>query len=114
MLVEGVRIILLRPLIEEEDRWRREGVGCVAPVIWWVGLGSEMSMGSSELEAAVELDEMEWLLATEADWARRAVSSRVNLLTWTDISVCPEHILPLINIPLLPALSRIAGRAQLL
>lgn len=51
----------------------------MAPVIWWVGLGSDMSTGSSEAE--VELDETDALLATEADWARRAVSSRVRRLT---------------------------------
>jgi hypothetical protein len=40
-----VEIVPLRPDIEEEERSRREGVGCVAPVIWWVGFGSLMSMG---------------------------------------------------------------------
>lgn len=74
--VEGVG--MLRVLTDEEERWRREGVGWVAPVIWWLGLGSPISMGSSEAETA-EADEA--LLATEADWARRAVSSRVKRLT---------------------------------
>jgi len=78
-LVEGVG--MLRVLTEEEERCRREGVGWVAPVIWCVGFGSEMSTGSSE--ADVEVEEWEALLATEADWARRAVSSRVRRLTWS-------------------------------
>lgn len=77
-LVEGVDMLLL--LTEEEDLCLREGVGCVAPVIWCVGLGSEISTGSSEAE--VEVEECDALLATEADWARRAVSSRVRRLTW--------------------------------
>jgi hypothetical protein len=69
-----------RPLTEEEERWLRDGVGCVAPTIWWVGLGSEMSTG--RMEAFAEVDDMdEALLATDADWARRAVSSRVKRLT---------------------------------
>lgn len=77
--IEGDGAGMLRAEREEELRWRREGVGCVAPVIWWVGFGSEMSTGSSEAE--VEVLECEALEATEADWARRAVSSRVKRLT---------------------------------
>ena len=76
-LVEGVAILL--PLTLEDERCLREGVGCVAPVIWCVGFGSEISMGRREAE--VEVEECEALLATEADWARRAVSSRVRRLT---------------------------------
>ena len=70
---------MLRVLTDDEERCLRDGVGWVAPVNWWVGLGSDMSTGSSEAE--VELDETDALLATEADWARRAVSSRVRRLT---------------------------------
>jgi hypothetical protein len=65
---------------EEELRWR-EGVGCVAPpIIWCVGLGSVMSFGRRE----AEVDWLEWEAfdATDADCARRAVSSRVRRLTW--------------------------------
>ena len=62
--VAGVLGMLLA-LRELEDRWRREGVGCVAPVSWWAGLGSEMSTGRSEAE--VEVEECEVLLATDAD-----------------------------------------------
>lgn len=76
-LVDGVGMLLV--LTDEDDRCLREGVGCVAPVIWWVGLGSEISTGRREAE--VEFEEWEALLATEADWARRAVSSRVRRLT---------------------------------
>jgi hypothetical protein len=76
--VEGVGTPRLES--DEELRCLREGVGCVAPVIWWVGFGSEMSIGSSEADVP-ELD-MDVFEATEADWARRAVSSRVSLLTW--------------------------------
>ena len=75
--VEGVG--MLRVESEDELRCLRDGVGWVAPVIWWVGLGSEMSTGSSEAE--VEELETEAFEATEADCARRAVSSRVSLLT---------------------------------
>lgn len=77
-VVDGVG--MLRVEREELLRWRREGVGCVAPVIWWVGFGSEISMGRSEAE--VEVLECDAFEATEADWARRAVSSRVRRLTW--------------------------------
>lgn len=52
----------------------------MAPVIWWVGLGSEMSTGSRD--TPVEVDDADALLATEADCARRAVSSRVKRLTY--------------------------------
>lgn len=62
-LVDGVGMLLL--LTEEEDLCLREGVGCVAPVIWWVGLGSEISTGSRE--TPVEADDAEALLATDAD-----------------------------------------------
>lgn len=75
--VEGVGID--RAETEEELRWRRDGVGWVAPIIWCVGLGSEMSTGSRD----AEVDVLDWEAfdATEADWARRAVSSRVRRLT---------------------------------
>lgn len=69
----------LLPLTDDDERCLLEGVGWVGPVIWWVGLGSDMSTGRSE--ALVELEEWEVLLATEADRARRAVSSRVRRLT---------------------------------
>lgn len=65
---------------EDELRWRRDGVGWVAPIIWCVGLGSEMSTGRREAE--VEVLDWEALDATDADWARRAVSSRVRRLTY--------------------------------
>lgn len=82
-LVEGVG--MLRVLTEESERGLLEGVGCVAPVILCVGFGSEMSIGRSEAE--LELAE-DWdvLLVTEADLARRAVSSRVRRLT------CPSML----------------------
>lgn len=51
-LVDGVGILLV--LTEDDERCRRDGVGCVAPIIWCVGLGSEMSMGRSEAEVEVE------------------------------------------------------------
>jgi hypothetical protein len=73
-----VEMVALRPDMEEEDRARREGVGCVAPVIWWVGFGSLMSTGRMDCE---EVEEWEALLATDAVCARRAVSSRVRRLT---------------------------------
>ena len=66
--VAGVLGMLLA-LRELEERWRREGVGWVAPVSWCVGLGSEMSTGRSE--AVVEVEECEALLATDADCATR-------------------------------------------
>lgn len=75
--VEGVGILLV--LSEDELLCLREGVGCVAPVIWCVGFGSEMSTGSREAE--VELLECEALLATDADWARSALSSLVKRFT---------------------------------
>lgn len=62
--VDGVFGMLL-VLNELEDRCLREGVGCVAPVSWWVGFGSEMSTGNSDAE--VELDEWEAFEATDAD-----------------------------------------------
>lgn len=77
VLVDGVGI--LRVLSDEDERCLREGVGWVAPVIWCVGFGSDMSIGKSEAE--VDVDECEALLATDADCARRAVSSRVSRLT---------------------------------
>jgi hypothetical protein len=75
---ETVGIVALRPDMEEEERARREGVGWVAPVIWWVGFGSLMSTGRMDWE---EVEEWEALLATDAVCARRAVSSRVRRLT---------------------------------
>ncbi len=63
---DGVFCALLA-LRELEDRCRREGVGCVAPVSWCTGLLSDISTGRSEAE--VEVEECEALLATEADWA---------------------------------------------
>lgn len=76
--VEGVCGTLLVLRLELDLRWR-EGVGCVAPVSWWAGLGSEMSMGRSDAE--VELEDWEALDVTDAVWARRAVNSRVRRLT---------------------------------
>lgn len=75
--VEGVGID--RVETDDELRWRREGVGWVAPIIWCVGLGSEISTGRRDAE--VEVLDCEALDATDADWARRAVSSRVRRLT---------------------------------
>lgn len=77
MDVEGV--VLDRADTEEELRWRREGIGCVDPRIWCVGLGSEISTGSKDAE--VELLDCEAFDATETDCARRVVSSRVRRLT---------------------------------
>lgn len=78
--VEGVvAFCALLVLSELEDLCLREGVGCVAPVIWCVGLGSDISTGSSE--ADVEVEECEALEATDAVCALRAVSSRVRRLT---------------------------------
>jgi hypothetical protein len=70
---------MLLALNELEDLCRREGVGCVAPISWCVGFGSEISTGSSE--ADVEVEERDVFEATEADCALRAVSSRVRRLT---------------------------------
>ena len=42
------------------------GVGCVAPIIWWVGLGSVMSTGGRDALAEVEDTELAFD-ATEAD-----------------------------------------------
>ena len=54
--VEGVVALgTLLALSELEDLCLREGVGCVAPVIWCVGFESEMSIGRRE--ADVELEE---------------------------------------------------------
>lgn len=78
-LVPGVFMLLV--LTEELDRCRREGVGWFAPVIWCIGLGSEMSIGRRELLAAEVEDMDDALLATEADCARNAVSSLVRRLT---------------------------------
>lgn len=62
-VVDGVGMLL--ELTEDEDLCLREGVGWVAPVIWCVGLGSEMSTGSKD--TPVEVDETDALLATDAD-----------------------------------------------
>lgn len=70
---------MLLVLSELEDRCLREGVGCVAPVNWCAGFGSDISTGKSEAE--VEVEECEAFEATEADCARNAVSSRVRRLT---------------------------------
>lgn len=70
---------MLLVLNELDERCLRDGVGCVAPVSWCVGLGSDMSTGSSE--ALVEVDECDAFDATEAVWARSAVNSRVSRLT---------------------------------
>ena len=76
--VPGIDVVDLAET-DEELRWR-EGVGWVAPpIIWCVGLGSEMSAGRRDAE--VELLEWEAFDATDADCARRAVSSRVRRLT---------------------------------
>lgn len=76
-LVDGV--VMLRFETLDEPR-RREGIGCVEPVIWCVGLGSVISTGSKEGVLAALLCDA--LLATEAEcWARRAESSRVRRLT---------------------------------
>lgn len=76
--VEGVLGMLL-VLSELEDRCLREGVGCVAPVSWCAGFGSEISTGNNDAE--VEFEECEAFEATEADWARKAVSSRERRFT---------------------------------
>lgn len=69
---------MLRMLRVEEERWRRPGVGCVAPVREWRGLESVGSRRTPEVEEVVE--------ATEAEcWARRAESSRVRRLTYADV-----------------------------
>lgn len=61
-----------------------------------------MSTGSSE--ADVEVEECEALLATLADWARRAVSSRVSLLTYLKVSaIVPHGLMVQLYIPQLPA-----------
>ena len=54
---------MLLALRELEERCLRDGVGCVAPVNWWIALVSEISTGRSE--ADVEVDE-EAFEATEA------------------------------------------------
>jgi hypothetical protein len=88
MDVEGVGMDLAET--EEELRCRREGVGWVDPVIWCVGLGSEISTGRREAE--VEVLDWEVFDATDAVCARRAVSSRVRRLTYIAISVsCPDE-----------------------
>jgi hypothetical protein len=51
MDVEGVGIDL--DDTELELRSRRDGVGWVAPRIWCVGLGSEMSTGRRDAEVEV-------------------------------------------------------------
>lgn len=76
---EVAEVGILRPETEEEDRGRREGVGWVGPVIWWVGFGSEMSTGRSDGGTPDDVEDA--LLATEADCARSAVSSRVSRFT---------------------------------
>ena len=97
---------MLRALSELEDRCLREGVGCVAPVIWCVGFGSEMSTGRRE--ADVDVDECEALEATDADCARKAVSSRVSLLTcWIVFSNFELIGCSRIHLPPLPAPSHI-------
>lgn len=90
VLVDGVGKVGMLLLLTEEEDLCREGVGWVAPVNWCVGLGSEISMGSNEAE--VELEETDALLATDADWARRAVSSRVRRLTCVLTSVSMSHV----------------------
>lgn len=102
--VAGVFGTLLA-LKELDDLCRREGVGCVAPVSWCVGFGSEMSTGRSEAE--VEVEECDALLATLADCARRAVSSRVSLLTYVHILECVGLGMAGLYIPQLPVLSHI-------
>jgi len=73
-----------------EERWRREGVGCVGPerelaVCMDVGsLGSERRKGATPPPSCVEAAEeeaAEAVEATEAECARRAESSRVRRLT---------------------------------
>lgn len=78
-LVEGV--MMLRPEAFDEERCRRDGVGWVGPVSWWVGIVSLGSMGRREGVLEAELF-CEALLATDAEcWARKADSSRVKRLT---------------------------------
>lgn len=79
---DGVFVVLL-VLSELDDLCLREGVGCVAPVSWCAGFGSEISTGRSEAE--VEFEECEAFEATEAVWARSDVSSRVRRLTCTSV-----------------------------
>ena len=57
-------MVPLLVLSELDDLCLRDGVGCVAPVSWWVGFGSDMSTGSRE--ADVEVEECEAFEATEA------------------------------------------------
>ena len=68
-------------LTELELRWRREAVGCVGPVRApvWTEAGSVDSKRKVLGCADVLVDETE--LATEAEWARSALSSRVRRLT---------------------------------
>lgn len=70
-----------------------------------------MSTGSNE--ADVELEECEALLATDADCARSAVSSLVSRLTCHG-QIVVTILIPIHNIRLLLALSRILSIAQLL
>lgn len=108
---------MLRVLSEEDERCRREGVGWVAPVRPWLGFGSEISIGRSDAFAEAE-DTEEALLATEADWARSAVSSRVKRLTCSTSSVrvlFPPSVdsICLLFLPLLLVPSHIRDTAQL-
>ena len=59
----------------EELRWRRDAVGCIGPVA-----ASAWAMDES---AALDMDVVE---ATDAEWARRAESSRVRRLTTASCS----------------------------
>lgn len=70
-----------------ELRWRRDAVGCVGPVRApaWTAEGSVASK-SKVLGGCAEVLVDETELATEAEWARRALSSRVRRLTTASCS----------------------------
>ncbi len=69
-------LVALRVLKLEEERCRREGVGCVDGVSEFEGV----SAGSSMMALVEEL--LEVLEATDTVCARREESSRVRILTW--------------------------------
>lgn len=69
-------VLTLPRLTLEELRWRRDAVGWVGPVRApvWAAVGSVASRRTPDaLDEAVD--------ATEAEWARRALSSLVKRLT---------------------------------
>lgn len=71
-------VVMLRVLREEEERWRREGVGWLAPEMRW------LAWWSVESARPVEVDDE--LDTTEADCWRRRESSRVRRLTWSEFN----------------------------